>query len=100
MLLADGVRRRGGTALLILLTDGRANVARGGEGGRAQAGEEALTCARRVRAEEIAALLVDTSPRPQPQAKALAEAMAAVYLPLPYADAGRLTAAVKTTAGL
>jgi magnesium chelatase subunit D len=100
LLLADAVKRRGGTPLLILLTDGRANVARRGEGGRAQAGEEALAGARRVRAEAIAALLVDTSPRPQPQAKALAEAMAAIYLPLPYADASRLSAAVKATAGL
>ena len=47
--LADAVKRRGGTPLLVLLTDGRANVARDGQGGRTQAGEEALTGARLVR---------------------------------------------------
>jgi magnesium chelatase subunit D len=98
--LADAVKRRGGTPLLVLLTDGRGNVARNGQGGRAQAGEEALTCARLVRAAGVAAMVVDTSPHPHPQAKALAEAMDATYMPLPHADAGRLNAAVKAKAGL
>ena len=98
--LADGVKRRGGTPLLVLLTDGRANVARDGSGGRPKAGEEALTCARLVQAAGVAALLVDISPHPQPQARELAQAMGGVYLPLPHADAGRLSAAVKAQAGL
>jgi len=98
--LADGVKRRGGTPLLVLLTDGRANVARDGSGGRVKAGEEALTCARLVLAAGVAALLVDISPHPQPQARELAQAMGGIYLPLPHADAGRLSAAVKATAGV
>ena len=98
--LADGVRRRGGTPILVLLTDGRANIARDGSGGRDKAAEDALTVARLCRALGVAALLVDTSPRPAPKARELAEAMGAVYLPLPYADAGSLSAAVKATAGL
>jgi len=97
MLYVESVR---GTPLLVLLTDGRGNVARNGQGGRAQAGEEALTCARLVRAAGVAAMVVDTSPHPHPQAKALAEAMDATYMPLPHADAGRLNAAVKAKAGL
>lgn len=99
MVLADAVRRRGGTATVVLLTDGRANVSRDGRGGRARAGEEALASARLARAEEIRALLVDTSPRPQARAKELAEAMGALYLPLPYADASMLTGAVQAAAG-
>ncbi len=98
--LADGVKRRGGTPLLVLLTDGRANVALDGSGGRAKAGEESLTCARLVQAAGVAALLVDISPHPQPQARELAQAMGGVYLPLPHADAGRLSTAVKATAGI
>ena len=98
--LADAVKRRGGTPLLVLLTDGRANVARNGEGGRPKATEEALTVARLVRAAGVAAMVVDTSNHPHPQAKALAEAMDATYMPLPHADAGRLNAAVKAKAGL
>ena len=98
--LADAVKRRGGTPLLVLLTDGRANVARNGEGGRPKATEEALIVARLVRAAGVAAMVVDTSNHPHPQAKALAEAMDATYMPLPHADAGRLNAAVKAKAGL
>ena len=98
--LAEGVKRRGGTPLLVLLTDGRANVARDGTGCRTRAAEEALTVARVVRAAGMAALLVDTSPHPAPQAQALAQAMGAVYLPLPHADANRLSAAVRATAGI
>lgn len=98
--VADGVRRRGGTPILVLLTDGRANVARDGSGGRAQAGEDALACARAARVLGISALVVDTSPRPEPKARELAGAMGAVYLPLPHADAARLSAAVKATAAI
>ncbi len=98
--LADAVKRRGGTPLLVILTDGRANVARNGQGGRPQATEEALTVSRLVRASGVAAMVVDTSNHPHPQAKALAEAMDATYMPLPHADAGRLNAAVKAKAGL
>jgi magnesium chelatase subunit D len=99
MLLADAVRRRGGTATVVLLTDGRANVARDGLGGRVRAGEEALASARMARSVDVRALLVDTSPRPQARAKELAEAMGALYLPLPYADATALTGAVQAAAG-
>ncbi len=99
MLMADSVQRRGGTPVLILMTDGRANVARDGTGGRARAAEEALAAARAVRALEITALVIDTSPRPQPQGRELAAEMGAVYLPLPHADASSLNQAVRATAG-
>ncbi|MBK1732792.1 magnesium chelatase subunit D [Thiococcus pfennigii] len=93
--LADGVRRRGGTPVLVLLTDGRANIARDGTGGRARAEEEAMVSARLVRAAELTALLVDTSPRPQEKAAQLAGEMGATYLPLPYADASVVSRAVQ-----
>ncbi len=93
--LADGVTRRGGTAVVILLTDGRANVNREGIGGRVQAAEDALASARAFRVAELKALVVDMSPRPRPDAENLAREMGAVYLPLPHADARALSGAVQ-----
>ncbi len=93
--LADAVRRRGDTPIVILLTDGRANMARDGAGGRPRAEGEALSAARAVRAAGLTALLVDTSPQPQPLAGRIAAEMGATYLPLPHADAGTLSRAVR-----
>lgn len=93
--LAEAVLRRGGTPMLVLLTDGRANVARDGTGGRETAAADALAAARQLAALRITTVLLDTSPRPQAQAAALAAAMGARYVPLPYADAAALSRAVK-----
>ncbi|MGB5830747.1 MAG: VWA domain-containing protein, partial [Thiohalocapsa sp.] len=93
--LADGVQRRGGTPVVVLLTDGRANVTRDGIGGRAQATEDATSSARAFRVAELKALVVDMSPRPRPDAEKLAREMGAVYLPLPHANAAALSSAVQ-----
>ena len=94
--LADGVRRRGDIPLLVLLTDGKANVALDGSGGRQQAGADALAMARVLRAGAIRALLVDCSPRPQADAQLLAQQLGGRYLALPQADAARVAGAVRT----
>ena len=96
--LADTVRRAGRTPVITLLTDAHANIARDGTGGRPRAEAEALQAARALRMSGIAALLIDTSPRPNPFARRIAAEMAAHYLPLPYADAGALSRAVRTAA--
>ena len=93
--MADGIRRRGGTPTIVLLTDGRANVAQDGKGGRARADADAMAAARQVRAARLRALLVDTSPRPHPASQRLATEMAARYVPLPYADAAALSRAIR-----
>ncbi|MEO8010670.1 MAG: VWA domain-containing protein, partial [Dokdonella sp.] len=93
--LALRIRRSGQTVTLVFLTDGQANVARDGSGGRERATTDALAAARRVRAEHITTLFVDISVRVQPQAQRLASEMNAHYLPLPYADAASLSTAVK-----
>jgi len=95
---AQQVRRNGMTPLVVMLTDGRANVARSGEGGRQQAQQDALAAARLLRAAALQVLLVDTSPRPEPAAAALALAMGARYLALPQADATGLARAVAAAA--
>ena len=92
--LADQVRRGGATPVVVLLTDGRANVSSSGDGGRLQAQQDALAAARRLRALGGHTLLVDTSVRPEPAALALAVAMGARYLALPQADAAALSRAV------
>jgi len=94
-IMADDVRRRGGTPTIVLLTDGRANVAQDGKGGRARADADAMAAARQVRAARLRALLVDTSPRPHPASQRLAAEMAARYVPLPYADAAALSRAIR-----
>jgi magnesium chelatase subunit D len=89
------VQREGASPLVVLLTDGRANVTLGGQGGRTQAAEDALAAAHRLRALRVRSLLVDTSVRPEPAAAALALAMGARYLALPQADAHALSGAVQ-----
>jgi len=96
--LADGVRRKGDTPVVVLLTDGRANVARDGSQGRERAEQDSLAAARRLREARLNAVLVDTSPRAQAQAQRLATEMGARYLPLPHADAALLSSAVKQAA--
>ncbi len=93
--LADAVRRRGGTSLVVLLTDGRANIARDGSAGRPQAGADALAAARQLHLAGFAALLLDTSPQPQEPARHLALALGAPYVPLPHAGAQALSLAVR-----
>jgi magnesium chelatase subunit D len=98
--LAAAARRKGETPVVVLLTDGRANIARDGSPGRARAEEDALLAARLVRDQGLTSLLVDTSPRPQGTARRLAAEMRALYLPLPLprADAIALSRAVRESA--
>ncbi len=96
--MAEASRKRGQTPVIVALTDGRANVTRDGLGGRATAESEALDTARLFRASGFAALLIDTAPRPQPFSRDLASAMGARYVPLPFADAARMSTAVRQAA--
>ncbi len=93
--LARALRRRGVTPLLVVLTDGQANIARDGQPGRAQARADAEAAARLLAREGQAGLLVDTAPRPSERARSLAGLMAADYLALPQADARKLNQAVR-----
>lgn len=97
--LAQQIARQGQSPVVVLLTDGRANIARDGSPGRAQAGADALAAAHRFARLGNTTLLVDTSAQPQAVAQALAEALGAIYLPLPYAGAQGVSHAVQLASG-
>ncbi len=99
MLLADQLKKKGETPIVVLLTDGKGNIARDGRPGRAQAATDALAAATEMRLRGFSTLLVDTSPQAQEAAKNLAKAMGAQYLALPYAGANSLNQAVRAVAG-
>ena len=87
-------RRAGTLPVIVFLTDGRANVARDGKGGRAESMRDALDAASQFRASNLSSVLIDTSPRPEPMARRVAEALGARYVPLPVVDARAIAGAV------
>ena len=93
--LADSARRRGQSPVVVFLTDGCANVARDGRGGRAAAAREALEAARSFEALSLDAIVIDISPHPKPDAREIARGMDARYLGLPHASASAISQAVR-----
>jgi len=93
------VRRKGQSPLLVLMTDGRANIARGGAPGRARAFEDALESARSVRAAGVAAIAIDAAATALASDAAptrlLGRAMNARYIKLPNADAALVSQSVR-----
>jgi magnesium chelatase subunit D len=98
--LADQVRRQGTTPIVIILTDGRANVTRAGEGNKVKALEESESAARLFATESIQSMVIDVSPEPQRHARKLAENMGGNYFAMPRAGAADIarpvTAALRT----
>jgi magnesium chelatase subunit D len=97
LLVAKAEASKGRTPRILLLSDGRANIARNGEAGRAQAEEDAMGVARVVRAAGIAAIHIDTSARPAADGDRLARAMGARYAPLPYVEAHAVSALARAS---
>jgi len=93
--MAVSVARLGRVPAIVVLTDGRGNVARDGTTGADIADEDAIKAARLLRAEGLRTLLVDTSRRPRPRARRLAAEMGGEYVPLPFADAASISASVQ-----
>ena len=94
---AESVIARGRTASLVILTDGRANIAADGSPGRKQAGEDAEAAAKAIARAGMDALVVDISARPGPDGAALADQMHARFLALPRADARALHGAISAS---
>jgi magnesium chelatase subunit D len=92
---AESARRAGSVPTIVVLSDGRANLALDGSPGRPAAEADALVVARAIRARGIACAFVDTSPRGEPAARRVAEALGARYVALPAADARAIAGAVR-----
>lgn len=97
--LAGQTKARGMTPTIALLTDGRGNIALDGTANREAAEADSLKLARTLRASGIPGLVIDIANRPQAALRRLAEMMDAPYLPLPRADAQRLSAALQVALG-
>jgi magnesium chelatase subunit D len=93
--LAVQVKRAGGNPIVIMLTDGRGNVTRDGEGNKVKALQESDAAAKLFASEGFDALVIDVSPEPQKAARALAQAMHATYLPMPRASANDIALPVR-----
>lgn len=92
--MAETIQRGGDTVMIVVLTDGRANINRLGIGDRVGAETDAISAATAIRLGRIKTLMIDTSPNRNAQAANIATAMNAIYLPLPYAAARTMADAV------
>ncbi len=96
-------KRQSKSPRLVVMSDAQANVGYDATTGRAGAREDALTAARRIAANGIAGLFIDTSPargakRGGPsKAAEIAQAMQAIHLALPYPSASGLKELVAGT---
>ncbi len=99
MELAQLNRTKGLTPTIALLTDGRANIALNGDCSRIEAASDATAMARRIRDHQTPAIVIDTGMRQQTSLQNLAQDLDAVYLPLPRADAHKVSQAIETTLG-
>jgi magnesium chelatase subunit D len=92
---AAQLQRQGVTPILVVLSDGRANVTLQGLGGRAQAQSDAQSWGEQWRASGHRALWIDTSMQPDAQAQQLASTMGAGYLPMPQVQSQRMASAIE-----
>jgi magnesium chelatase subunit D len=88
------LQRQGVTPILVVLSDGRANVNLQGHGGRPQAQTDALQWAAQWRQTGHRALWIDTSLKPDAQVQNLAHIMGGSYMPMPQVQAQRMAAAM------
>jgi magnesium chelatase subunit D len=91
--------RHGLSPSLIFLTDGRANITLTGEPGRAQAAQDAQTTAQILAGAGIPAVVIDTAARPGQDSANLAKWLGGTYLPLPRADAHKISQAADAALG-
>ena len=92
---AAQLQRQGVTPILVVLSDGRANVTLQGLGGRAQAQTDAHNWGQQWRLSGHRALWIDTGLQPDAQAQQLASTMGASYVPMPQLQAQRMAQAMQ-----
>lgn len=96
MQLALSIARKGETPLVVMLTDGKANLDRDGNPGREKAQADAMLVAQQFAVAGFAAMVIDTSPQPSEAAQKLSQQMHARYMPLPHAGAAQVSQVVKS----
>ncbi|MEM9523052.1 MAG: VWA domain-containing protein [Pseudomonadota bacterium] len=97
-MLACKAQKQGMTPTLILLTDGRANVALDGDQDRRKAMRDAETAADWLRASHIRSLVLDTAMRPQKNLCQLANRMGAEHVALPRANPVQMMRTIEAVA--
>ena len=86
----------GKSPVLVILSDGGANVTRSGVGGRSKAFEESLKSAELFNSHTIKSIFIDIADNPASQTRFLADKLGATYLPLPRASSKKILDAVTT----
>jgi len=92
--IAIQAQKRGFSPVIILLTDGRANIDLNGEQDRQAALKDAEDMAQTLLRHELDSLVIDTGKRPNANLQSLAKKLAAPYVPLPRANAAQLSSVV------
>jgi magnesium chelatase subunit D len=91
---AQQLHRQGVTPLLVVLSDGRANISLAGVGGREQAQADAVQWAAQWRLTGHRSMWIDTSVKPDAQVQNMASTMGGHYLPMPQVQAHRMASAM------
>lgn len=94
--LASVIARNGRSPILVLISDGRPNIALDGRADREAARADALRVARRLRGAGWASLVFDVSARRQPFGRELADAMGGGYHYLPVLRSAAVANAVRS----
>jgi magnesium chelatase subunit D len=92
---ARSAHQKGLTPTIVLLTDGRANIALDGTPDRAQAALDATRMATLARETGADAIVIDTGNRPERALQTLSGVLGGHYLSLPRADAQKLSDSVQ-----
>ena len=93
---AETAERRGLSPVLVVLTDGRSNVALDGSGHRGKAAEDATRIAHQIAAAGVETIVIDCGKRPDRSLSQLAVSLRGHYASLPRAEAHSLTQAVSS----
>lgn len=88
--------RKGLSPVLIVLTDGRSNVALDGTPNRAQAASDTQSMARQIAQNRIDCIVIDTGRRPEAALRDLAASLRGHYASLPRANAQTLADTIST----
>ncbi len=90
------VMREGQTPLLVIMTDGNANIALDGSMNREQAREDVTALARQLAVLPMQIIMIDISARPRESARTFAASLRADYVALPRTDAKSVSKLVST----